>query len=73
MSVAFFQQEGIRMMKNFGLSIMILGLVGVCGCVQAPEKSDTAAAQLPATAIFARGAVEVGRIQLAERLEHRSV
>jgi hypothetical protein len=55
------------MAKHLGLAIMIFGLSGIVGCAQAPVGDETEVAPVPrSTVTYARAAVEVGRIELAQ-------
>ena len=58
------------MWRTPGLVFIALGLSGVLGCAEDPGKSDTKVAIIPeSTETFARAAVEVRAIGLADMVE----
>lgn len=55
------------MPQRLGLVVLLLGLSGIFGCAQTPGKSDTVVTPDPqSTMIYARAAVEVGKIDIAQ-------
>jgi hypothetical protein len=61
------------MHQRIGLVVILLGLSGIFGCAQTPDKSDTVVAPAPeSTVIYAHAAVEVGKIDIAQMPEFQA-
>lgn len=60
------------MMKKLALVIITLGLSGIFGCAQNPETTDPNVAPTLDTMKYARAAVEVGKITVAEMPEFKA-
>ena len=60
------------MVKTVGVVIMMLGLSGLFGCAQDPGKSDMEVVPTLDTMTYARAAVEVGKIDVAQMPEFKA-